>query len=49
MTNEQREIIVHTMSQFYDLREIACLPDEKLYEQYRKMCSIGECDLKAKT
>ncbi len=46
MTKDQREMIVHTLSQFYDLREIAALPDADLYTQYRKVCKSGECDLK---
>jgi hypothetical protein len=46
MTKDQREMIVHTLVQFYDLREIAALPDADLYIQYRKVCKSGECDLK---
>lgn len=46
MTKEQREMIVHTMSQFYELREIAALPDADLMHQYQKMCKLGMTDLK---
>lgn len=38
MTHEQREMLVHTLTMFYDIQKIARLTDVELHEQWLFGC-----------